>query len=384
MVIRKDHMSFYKDMDTTGDQEMMGQVLNFADAFDFSEVTDAEVRRVLTLERLEPHDFAVLLSPAAAPHLETMAHKAQALTKKHFGTNVSLFTPLYLGNYCENHCTYCGFSCRNKIKRGMLDEAAMRQEYADIAATGLEDILLLTGESRAFTDVEYIGLAVRIAKEYFLQVGIEIYPLDTEEYRFLHECGADYVCVYQETYQPEVYEKIHLAGPKRSFPYRFNAQYRALTGGMRQVSFADLLGIGDFRKDALATGIHAELVQKQFPHGEIGVSCPRLRPYINETTYSEPKVTEAELLQVMLAYRIYLPYASLTISSRESARFRDHVVGLCATKISAGVKVSVGGHGEEARGDEQFEIDDDRDVTAICEMLKARGLQPVFNDYIYV
>ena len=257
------------------------------------------------------------------------------------------------------------------------------RELSTIAKTGLKDILILTGESRHMSDVEYIGEALKIAQKYFSSISLEIYPLNTDEYTYLHRCGADYVCVYQETYNPVKYEQMHLSGPKRIFPYRFNAQERALMGGMRGVAFGALLGLDDFRKDAFATGLHARLIQHKYPHAEISFSTPRLRPYINNEENNPKDVHEPQLLQVMMAYRLFLPYAGITISTRERAGFRDNVIGLAATKISAGVSVGVGGHEEEAKGDEQFEISDPRSVAEVDAAIRAHGLQPVYSDYLW-
>src|SRR5699024_6713779 len=208
-------------------------------------------------------DYKALLSPAALPFLEEMAARAQDETRRHFGNRVYRFTPLYISNYCENYCIYCGFNCHNKIKRAKLDQAGIEKEMEAIAKTGPEEILILTGESRKASDVKYIGEACKTARKYFKMVGLEVYPLNSDEYRYLHECGADYVTVFQETYNSDKYETLHLAGHKRVFPYRFNAQERALMGGMRGVAFAALLGLADFRKDAFATGMHAYLLQKK-------------------------------------------------------------------------------------------------------------------------
>ena len=186
-----------------------------------------------------------------------------------------------------------------------------------IAASGLEEVLLLTGESRKASDVEYIGQACRIARQYFKVVGLEVYPLNSDEYNYLHRCGADYVTVFQETYNSDKYETLHLKGHKRVFPYRFNTQERAVIGGMRGVGFAALLVLDDFRLDALGTGYHAYLIQKKYPHAEIALSCPRLRPIINNDKINPMDVHEAQLLQVVCAYRIFMPFVSITISTRE-------------------------------------------------------------------
>ena len=206
-----------------------------------------------------------------------------------------------------------------------------------ISKTGIEEILILTGESRKMSDVKYIAKSCEIAKKYFKNVGVEVYPMNTDEYRYLHEHGADFVTVFQETYNSDKYETLHLMGHKRIFPYRFNAQERAIRGGMRGVAFAALLGLDDFRKDALATGLHAYYLQRKYPHAEISFSCPRLRPIINNDKINPKDVHETQLLQVMCAYRLFMPFAGLTISTRERKGFRDNVIGMCATKISAGV-----------------------------------------------
>ncbi len=377
------HMEYLPDMEVIA-SDILETVLARTAAYDYQAYTAQDVQRALRQERLSIDDFGALLSPAALPFLEQMAQKAQMETRKHFGTSVCLFTPLYIANYCENHCVYCGFNCHNHIRRAKLTMEEIEQELQAIAATGLQEILLLTGESRAASSVEYIGEAVKLAAQYFRNVGIEIYPLNSDEYRYLNQCGADFVSVYQETYNPDKYEQVHLSGHKRVFPYRFYAQERALLGGMRGVAFGALLGLDNFRKDAFSAGLHAYYTQQKYPQAEISFSCPRMRPYINRADNNPNDVHETQLLQVMLAYRLFLPYAGITISTREQAGFRDNVVGLCATKISAGVQVSVGGHEEEKKGDEQFEISDPRSVSEVDAMLRRRRLQPVYIDYVRV
>ena len=362
--------------------EMPDQTPNLSILYGSNSKSTDQVRTALAKDRRDMQDFAALLSPAAAPLLEEMAAAAKIETARQFGGNVSLFTPLYLANYCVNHCTYCGFGRDNPIRRGKLTFDEIRRELTAIAATGLDEILLLTGESREISDLAYIGEAVKLAAEMFSTVGLEIYPLNTDEYAYLHTCGADFVNVYQETYCPETYARVHPDGPKRSFPYRFHAQERAIRGGMRGISFGALLGLGDFRRDAFAAGLHAYFLQQKYPHAEIAFSVPRFRSFLGQSETDLSPVGERQLLQVMLAYRLFLPFAGITISTRERAGFRDHVIGLCATKISAGVLVGVGGHDLEPKGDEQFEIADPRSVAEIHEMIQDRGLQPVYTDYI--
>ena len=381
---RCNHMTYMDDMEQIP-HETLNKVIAEINSYRADDYTASDVLRAIESDSCSPEDFKALLSPAAEPFLEQIARKARQETRKHFGNSAYFFTPIYISNYCENYCIYCGFNCHNKIKRAKLSMEEIHDEMKAIADTGLEEILILTGESRKASDVKYIGEACKIARKYFKNIGIEVYPMNSDEYRYLHECGADYVTVFQETYNSDKYETLHLAGHKRIFPYRFNAQERALMGGMRGVAFAALLGLDDFRKDALGTGMHAYLIQRKYPWAEISISCPRLRPIINNASISPKDVHEKQLLQIMCAYRIFLPFAGMTISTRERAEFRDNVVGLAATKISAGVSTGIGSHSEsEDKGDAQFEIADTRGLDEIYESLKKRGIQPVMNDYVYV
>lgn len=382
--LRIDHMKYLTDMEDIG-SEIQDKVIAAMNSYDGDKYTAEDVKTALSKDTLTLDDFGALLSPAALPFLEEMAQRAQLETRKHFGNSIQMFTPLYIANYCENYCIYCGFNCHNKIHRAMLNYDEIENEMKAIAKTGLEEILILTGESKKMSSVEYIGEACKIAKKYFKVTGLEVYPMNTEDYNYLHKCGADYVTVFQETYDSDKYETLHLAGHKRIFPYRFNAQERALKGGMRGVGFAALLGLSDFRKDAFAVGTHAYLIQQKYPHADIAFSCPRLRPIINNDKINPKDVHEPQLLQVMCAYRIFMPFASMTISTRERAEFRDNSIKIAATKISAGVDVGIGGHsGSEKKGDEQFEINDGRNVTEVYEAIKSQGLQPVMSEYIYL
>lgn len=379
-----DHMKYTDDMEAI-DSDIMDRVIAEMNSYDADIYTAKDVKEALAAETCSVDNFKALLSPAALPFLEEIAQKAQKETRKHFGNSVCIFTPLYIANYCENYCVYCGFNCHNKIKRAQLNYEEIEKEMQAIAETGLEEVLILTGESPNKSSVEYIGEACKIAKKYFKVIGLEVYPMDSKDYAYLHECGADFVTVFQETYNSDKYKTLHLGGRKRIFPYRLNAQERAIMGGMRGVGFAALLGLDDFRKDALATGMHAYLLQKKYPHAEIAFSCPRLRPIINNDKINPKDVHEPQLLQIICAYRIFMPFASITISTRECERFRDNIIQIAATKISAGVNVGIGGHsGEEEKGDEQFEISDGRSVDEIYHMIEDNGMQPVMTDYIYV
>ncbi len=382
---RIDHMKYLPDMEVIK-SDILDKVVTDMENYDYDSYTAVDVRTALSHTHKTPEDFRALLSPAALPFLEEIAQQAQAQTKAHFGNSVYMFTPIYIANYCENFCIYCGFNCHNKIKRAQLNTAEIEQEMAAIAKTGLQEILILTGESRKKSTVEYIGEACKIAKKYFRVIGLEVYPMNSDEYAYLQKCGADYVTVFQETYNSDKYETLHLAGHKRIFPYRFYAQERALMGGMRGVGFAALLGLDDFRKDALATGMHAYYLQKKYPQAEIAFSCPRLRPIINNDKINPMDVHEAQLLQVVCAYRLFMPFASITVSTRECARVRDNLVNIAATKISAGVSTGIGEHSSQSqdKGDAQFEISDTRSVDEVYNSLLEHKLQPVMADYIYV
>ena len=387
---RTNHMEYMKGMQIIG-SDIKEKVLKAMDAYDYDVYTAADVERALSNESCSIEDFKALLSPAAAPYLEQMARKAEEITKNHFGNTVYIFTPLYIANYCQNYCIYCGFNCYNNIRRKKLSFEEIEHEMQVIAKTGMEEILMLTGESRAYSDVHYIGEAVKIAKKYFKNIGVEIYPVNVDEYQYLHECGVDYVTVFQETYDTDKYETLHLMGHKRVFPYRFEAQERAIMGGMRGVGFSALLGLSDFRKDALATALHVYYLQRKYPYVEYSLSCPRLRPIINNEKINPLDVHEKELCQVLCAYRIFLPFVGITVSSREQEHFRDGIVKIAATKVSAGVSTGIGDHeskysGKEEKdtGDEQFEISDDRSFDAMYHDMEESGLQPVLNDYVYV
>lgn len=382
---RIDHMKYMPDMEVL-ESDILDKVLNYVENYNYETYTEADVKRALSHERKTPEDFAALLSPAALPLLEEIAQCAKVEKERYFGNSVAMFTPLYIANYCENYCIYCGFNCHNKIKRAQLNTEEIEQEMAAIAKSGLQEILILTGESRSKSTVEYIGEACKIARKYFRVIGLEIYPVNADEYAYLHKCGADYVTVFQETYNSDKYETLHLAGHKRIFPYRFYAQERALKGGMRGVGFGALLGLDDFRKDAFATGMHGWLLQKKYPHGEITFSCPRLRPIINNDKINPMDVHEKQLLQVVCAYRLFMPFASITVSTRECERVRDNLMKIAANKISAGVSTGIGEHVEEMadKGDEQFEISDTRSVEQVYEDLEKLNLQPVMADYVYV
>ena len=352
---RTNHMEYMPGMEQI-DPTIRNKVLSEMDSYDYNKYTARDVQNALEHETCTVEDFKALLSPAAEPFLERMAQRAKIETGKHFGNTVYLFTPLYIANYCENYCVYCGFNCYNDIHRKKLTFEEIEHEMKVIADSGIEEILMLTGESRAQSDVEYIGEACRLAKKYFRNIGLEIYPVNSDEYRYLHECGADYVTVFQETYDNVKYETLH-----------------------------------DFHKDALASALHIYYLQRKYPYAEYSLSCPRLRPIINNDKINPLDVHEKQLCQILCAYRIFLPYVGITVSSREQKHFRDGIVKIAATKVSAGVSTGIGDHeskytGKDTgeSGDEQFEISDGRSFDQMYNDMESEGLQPVLNDYVYV
>ena len=381
-----DHMKYLPGMEVI-DSDMLDQAAAIRNSFNNDDFTDKDIRLALSKEHLDPRDFMALLSTAAAPFLEEMAQKAHLVTRRHFGNNITILTPIYFANYCDNYCIYCGFNSHNKIKRARLTDEELHRECKNIADTGIEEVIMLTGESPKMSDIKYIGNAVKIARQYFRVINMEIYPVNSEDYKYLHECGADYVTVFQETYNSDKYATLHLAGHKRIFPYRFYSQERAILGGMRGVGFAALLGLDDYQKDALATGMHAWLMQRKYPHAEISLSCPRLCPIINNDKINPKDVDERKLTQIICAYRLFMPYACIVVSSRESARYRNAIMKIAATKVSASVCVGIGGHLENdgsEMGDEQFEITDGRSFDQMYSDIKSMGLQPVTSEYIYL
>ena len=387
---RTDPMAYWPDMEQI-DPTVRETVIAAMNGYDPSAYTILDAKRALDHETCTIEDFKALLSPAALPLLEQMAERASRETSRHFGNTVYLFTPLYIANYCENYCVYCGFNCYNDIHRLQLSKEEIEHEMQVIAQSGMEEILMLTGESKEKSSVAYIGEACKLARKYFRNVGLEVYPMNVADYRYLHECGADYVTVFQETYDVKKYETLHLMGHKRVWPYRFEAQERALMGGMRGVGFSALLGLADFRKDALATALHVYYLQRKYPQAEFSLSCPRLRPIINNEKINPQDVGERQLCQILCAYRIFLPYVGITVSSRESAAFRNGIVKIAATKISAGVSTGIGDHeekytgkGEGETGDAQFEICDSRSLRRMYADMAGEGLQPVLNDYVYL
>lgn len=348
------------------------------DAF-FAGVTEAGIRRALASERLSPLDYLTLLSPPAEAYLEAAAQRAHELTVRHFGRTVLLFTPLYLANYCVNRCVYCGFQADNAMARVKLTPAEVEAEAQVIAATGLKHLLILTGESRRHSPVSYIAECVEVLKKYFSSISVEIYPLKVEEYAELRAAGVDGLTVYQEVYDPVVYERLHLAGPKRDYRFRLDAPERGCQAGLRTVNVGALLGLDEWRREAFFTGLHADYLQRRYPETEISISPPRMRPHLGG--FQPTCVTsDRNLVQYITAVRLFMPRCGITVSTRERAELRDNLVPLGVTKMSAGSCTAVGGRAKH-EGESQFDIADGRSVEEMAAMLYSRGYQPVYKDW---
>lgn len=363
------------------------EVLGACRDLDPAGFTTAEVERVLASDCRTERDLQALLSPAASACLEPLAQAAHALTLRHFGRTMQLYTPLYLSDHCENACLYCGYSARNRLARRRLTFAEIEREGAVLAATGLRHVLLLTGESRRHSPVDFLAESVRILQPSFRAIALEVNPLEEAEYARLVAAGADGLTVYQETYDPELYAEVHPSGPKRDFRYRLETPERGARAGMRQVNLGALLGLGDWRREVLRLGLHLRFLQDRFPDLELGVSLPRLRPHAGGFPVAHP-VGDRAFVQALAALRLFHPRLGIALSTREAPAFRDRLVPLGITRMSAGVSTCVGGRTEPAdggSGDEaatpQFEIADARSVAEIMAMLRGQGYDPVLSDW---
>ncbi|WP_058485748.1 2-iminoacetate synthase ThiH [Defluviitalea phaphyphila] len=347
----------------------------------FSSVTDNQIIKSINKSKLNIEDFLVLLSPKASNYLEEMAQKAHKLTIQHFGKTILLYTPLYLSNYCTNQCVYCGFNCSNKIKRKQLSLEEVEAEAKAITSTGLKHIIILTGDARKIATVEYIKECTRILKKYFPSIAIEVYAMEQEEYEILVKAGVDLLTIYQETYNEELYDKLHVKGPKKNYRYRLEAPERACRANIRAVNIGALLGLDkEWRRDAFFTGLHAFYLQNLYLDTEVSISLPRIRPHVGSFKPGAI-VNNRDMVQFMVAIRLFMPRIGITISTRENSKFRDNIIPLGVTKMSAGSITSVGGHSNKDNYTGQFETSDKRDVNQMKNAIYKRGYQPVFKDW---
>lgn len=358
-------------------------------SYDWDEVTAriagktlADVDRALHKRTaLDLEDFAALISPAAVPRLELMARKSRELTLKRFGKTLQMYLPLYLSNECSNSCTYCGFSHENDIPRRTLNTAELLQEIHTIKGQwDFEHILLVTGEDVRHAGVDYLKEAVSICRQYFSHVSIEVQPLDADEYAVLADAGVSAVMVYQETYNKANYKKYHPRGKKSIFDYRLQCPDRIGQAGIRKVGIGCLIGLEDWRTDCFYTALHLRYLEKKYWKMRYSISFPRLRPHAGLQEQQNYQ-TERELVQLICAYRLFDPDVEVSLSTRESAHFRDHMMGLGVTTISAGSRTDPGGYSISQHELEQFAINDDRSPQDVVDSVRRNGYEPVWKDW---
>ncbi|WDF67374.1 2-iminoacetate synthase ThiH [Sphingobacterium oryzagri] len=340
----------------------------------------ADVERSLNKKTRDLSDFLVFLSPAAKPYLEQMAVLSQQSTIQRFGKNIQLYAPLYLSNECQNICTYCGFSMDNKIRRRTLSDAEIILEAQALRAMGFQHVLLVSGEANHSVNTAYFLNALRLIRPIFAQISIEVQPLSVEEYIALQQAHVNAVLVYQETYHQEVYKNYHPKGKKSNFHYRLDTPDRIGEAGMHKIGLGVLLGLEDWRVDSFFNALHIEYLQKTYWKTKYAVSFPRLRP-AEGVEKANFMMEDADLLQLICAYRLWNPDLELSLSTREHEMFRNHVIPLGITTMSAGSKTNPGGYVVEPDSLEQFEISDERPVELIVDRIRAVGYQPVWKDW---
>ena len=341
--------------------------------------SDADVRRALTTEDPAPRDLAALLSPAAENHLDEMACRARETTLRRFGRVVVLYVPFYLSNECINHCTYCHFAHDVEIARSTLTPPQVDAEVDRLKAARFDHVLLLTGEDRRAAPPEYVRDSVAVCHGRFSSVGVEIYPMSCSEYADLVEAGCDAITLYQETYHRPTYAGAHPRGPKRDFAARLEAPSRAAGAGMRSVGIGALLGLADWRVEGMCLAVHGMALRRGHWRSRLSIGFPRLRQGPGELQLQP--LTEAELAQLLWAMRITFPDADLVLSTRERPEFRDHMVGLGVTRMSAGSKTQPGGYAGVSDAGEQFAITDARSPAEVAAMIEAHGCEAVWKDW---
>lgn len=342
--------------------------------------TTADVIQALYAKKRTLEDFKALISPAAAPYLEQMAQISQQLTLKRFGRVIQMYVPLYLSNECNNICTYCGFSYDNKVRRKTLSPIEIMQEVTVIKAMGFDHVLLVTGEANQSVHTDYFKKVLELIRPHFAQISMEVQPLDMEDYEELRPYGLNTVLVYQETYHQEDYKKHHPKGKKSNFQYRLETPDRLGQAGIHKMGLGVLIGLEDWRTDSFYTALHLDYLEKTYWQSRYSISFPRLRPFSGGL---EPKVvmSDRELVQLICAYRLFNEEVELSISTRESEIFRNNVVKLGITTMSAASKTNPGGYAVEPQSLEQFEISDERTAAEIVKMIYKQGYEPVWKDW---
>ncbi|HHG3188134.1 TPA: 2-iminoacetate synthase ThiH [Vibrio parahaemolyticus] len=347
--------------------------------------TELDVERALAKPKRDLEDFKALISPAAEPYLEQMAKLSYSLTRKRFGNTMSLYIPLYLSNLCANACTYCGFSMENRIKRRTLNRDEVEAEIDAIKRMKFDSVLLVTGEHETKVGMKYFREMVPIIKQRFNYLAMEVQPLDQDEYAELKTLGLDAVMVYQETYHPKTYAQHHLRGNKMDFRYRLETPDRLAKAGIDKIGIGALIGLEEWRTDCFFAAAHLDYLERTYWQSRYSISFPRLRPCAGNVPASglQPKsvMTDKQLVQLICAYRLFNPEVELSLSTRESPQFRDNVLPLGITSMSAASKTQPGGYATEEVELEQFEISDERSAASVEDMIRAKGFDPVWRDW---
>ena len=346
-------------------------------------VTADDVERELNRQcgKYSQERLITLISPAAVEFIEQMAQQAHRLTVQRFGRAIQLYAPLYVSNFCLNSCRYCGYNRTTDVERTRLSVEEALGEADIIASEGFRHILIVSGEDPEFVTVDYLSELAAGLRGKFCSVSMEIYPMSTEQYAEVFAVGIDGVTLYQETYDRKTYAEYHTAGPKSDYDYRLSSAERFASAGMRRIGLGVLLGLGDWRLDTLALAEHAAGLMKRYWRGQVSVSFPRLRPALNVQEDFENLVSDAELVQMMLALRLCFADAGIVLSTRESAGLRDNLIKLCVTRMSAGSKTSPGGYSGKLKAARQFEIDDRRSPTEVAEVIRRGGFEAVWKDW---
>lgn len=364
-------MSFYEELRKHDWEEVSASIQS---------KTEADVLRALSVERRSLEDFKALISPAATPYLREMARQAEALTLKRYGRTMQMYIPLYVSNHCSNFCVYCGFNCLNRINRIKLDREEILEEVKIIQDWGYKHILIVSGESPKLTPASYYEEIVRTIRPHFSQVSLEVQPLTTEEYARLVEAGISFVCVYQETYREATYPLYHPKGLKANFRYRLETPERCAKAGVRKVGIGALLGLEEWRTDAFFTALHLHYLERYHWRTKYSISLPRLRPHVGGFEPKDP-ISDMEMAQLICAYRLFDPEVDISLSTRESAAFRDMAMHIGITSMSAGSSTEPGGYAKSREELEQFEINDGRSASEMAEAIRAQGYEPVWKDW---
>ncbi|MCI5056639.1 MAG: 2-iminoacetate synthase ThiH [Flavobacteriales bacterium] len=344
------------------------------------EKTHQDVEFALSKHKLSLEDFKALVSPAAEPYLEQLAFRSQRLTQERFGKTIQMYIPMYLSNECNNICTYCGFSLDVKMDRKTLNQKEILDEIKILKAYGYDHVLLVTGESNQKVGIDYFLDVLPLFKDHFSNISMEVQPLDQKEYERLREAGVHSILVYQETYNQSKYKEFHPKGRKSNFEYRLETPDRLGRSGMHKIGLGALFGLSDWRTDAFFTALHLSYLEKKYWRTKYSVSFPRLRPCAGMNAVGE-MMTDRQLVQLICAFRLFNQELELSMSTRESENFRNNIINLGITSISADSKTDPGGYSSPSKNLEQFEIDDKRSTKHFVEIIKGAGYEPVWKDW---